>query len=347
MIFLNKKIETLSLTDVKKIQLSKLIKLIDYSYKKCSPYKKLMEKNKIKPTDIKDFDDFSKLPLMDKKFLIANYPYNLLTINQNDIYKIFLSGGTSGKPIATFYSKNDYESVVEAGMRLFPAAEITEKNNFYFGLPIGSHITLAIYDAAARIGLHPLPSHFASQNPEKQLQLLKDFNIDCMKIAPSGPKGSLQDLLDHDTEGYFENNIKTVMYTGGELSNDAYDFLEDIDITVLPSYGSTEIGGIAYRSSNCDLPRGCMHIFSDLTYVEIIDEKGEKVNEGEKGLILVTPLGLSESTGRAMPIIRYILGDEASIIHKKCKCGRTSQIITMPTRIKDVQRLELGCASNI
>jgi len=345
--FLNKKIETMSTSELKKIQANKLKKLISYSFKYCKPYRKLMEKMSINSTDIQSLEDISHLPIMDKNYLLANYPYNLLTVNKKNIYKTFLSGGTTGKPIATYYNRDDYESVVEAGMRLFPAAGIKEKNNFYFGLPIGSHITLAIYEAASRMGLHPLPAHFRGQNPKKQLQLLQNFKIDSMEIAPSGPKGSLQDLIEHDEDGYFEENVQIVMYTGGKLSEEAYDFLEDINITVLPSYGSTEIGGIAYRSSKCNLPRGNMHIFSDLTLVEIVDEEGNKLKPGEKGLILVTPLGLQGANGRAMPIIRYLIGDEANLTNKKCSCGRSSQILTIPDRVKDIKRLEMGCASEI
>jgi len=350
MAFLRKEIECLSQNELEKIQSEKIKNLIEYTYKNCKPYQKLMKKDNITPKDIQSIDDISLLPIMDKEYLIANYPYNLLTINKDDIYKTFLSGGTTGKPIATFYSKEDYESVIEAGMRLYPAADLTRENNFYFGLPIGSHITLAIYEAASRLGLHPLPSHFRGLNPKKQLQILKDFEIDSLKIAPSGPKRSLQELIENDDDGFFEQSIKTVMYTGGKLPEEAYDFLEDLQITVLPSYGSTEIGGIAYRSVTCDLPRGSMHIFSDLTHIEIIDDDGNQLECGEDGLVVVTPLGLDSSNGsngRAMPIIRYLIGDEAHLSNKKCTCGRTSKILSMPQRVKDVKRLELGCASDI
>lgn len=349
MAYLTKEIETMNPSVLKDLQNRKLKGLIEYTYNTCKPYRNAMDRKGISPGDIQTVDDISHLPFMDKEFLVANYSYNLLTIPKEKVHRIFLSGGTTGKPIATFYSENDYESVVEAGKRLFPAANLTNKNNFYFGLPIGSHVTLAIYDAANRLGLHSLPAHFKGQDAEKQVEILKDFNIDSMKIAPSGPKGSLQDLIENDKEGYITKNVKTIMFTGGKMTDDAYDFLEGSGITVLPSYGSTEIGGIAYRSSNCDnLARGSMHIFSDLTLVEIVDEEGNKLNEGDKGLVVVTPLGLNDNNiSRAMPIIRYILGDEASILKKKCGCGRTSEILTMPERVKDINRLELGCASDI
>lgn len=349
MTYLNKEIETISPSELKNLQSQKLKGLIEYTYNNCKPYRKVMDKKGVSPQDIQDVGDISRLPFMDKDFLVANYPYNLLTIPKEKIHRIFLSGGTTGKPIATFYSLEDYESVVEAGKRLFPAADLTPKNNFYFGLPIGSHVTLAIYDAANRLGLHTLPSHFKGQDAKKQVEVLKDFNIDSMKIAPSGPKGSLQDLIENDNDGYILQNIKTIMFTGGKMTDDAYNFLEESGIKVLPSYGSTEIGGIAYRSLDCNnLPRGGMHIFSDLTLLEIVDEEGNNLKDGDKGLVVVTPLGLNKNNvRRAMPIIRYIIGDEASIIKKKCDCGRTSEILSMPERIKDTSRLELGCASDI
>jgi phenylacetate-CoA ligase len=72
-------------------------------------------------------------------------------------------------------------------------------------------------------------------------------------------------------------------------------------------YGSLEAGEVA---AECDA--GSMHVFAANNFVEVLGEgRGEGVGE-----IVVTPLH-----NFAMPLIRYRIGDEASMAVSKCSCG--------------------------
>jgi len=63
-------------------------------------------------------------------------------------------------------------------------------------------------------------------------------------------------------------------------------------------------------------------------YTEVIDpQTGKHVKNGERGLIVQTSLR------HGSRYIRYIVGDEATFITDKCKCGRSS------ARIKNIKRL--------
>ena len=100
---------------------------------------------------------------------------------------------------------------------------------------------------------------------------------------------------------------------------------------VISEYGATETGIISH-----ECPKGSHHINDDCLYVEIVDKKNHPLPDGETGRVLVTVLH-----SQSVPIIRYELGDTASIAANRCNCGvnlsvlkkiegRTSDIVVTP-----------------
>ncbi len=80
-------------------------------------------------------------------------------------------------------------------------------------------------------------------------------------------------------------------------------------------YGCEEVSLIACQ---CEAHRG-LHINTDNVYVEILNPANQPVGPGEPGRIVVTDL-----VNRAMPLIRYEVGDMASWSETTCSCGRRS-----------------------
>ena len=87
---------------------------------------------------------------------------------------------------------------------------------------------------------------------------------------------------------------------------------------VFNRYGSREVGDIA---SECEAHAG-LHVFPSGNYIEIVDDQGHPVPNGEEGNILVTNL-----YNYAMPLIRYYIGDRGVLSRSdRCACGRQGQI---------------------
>jgi len=78
-------------------------------------------------------------------------------------------------------------------------------------------------------------------------------------------------------------------------------------------YGSREVGSMA---CNCKKSPG-LHLIPDIHYLEILDNNGKEVKQGEAGNIIVTLL-----TNYTMPLIRYKIGDIGILSEKNCQCGR-------------------------
>jgi phenylacetate-CoA ligase len=78
--------------------------------------------------------------------------------------------------------------------------------------------------------------------------------------------------------------------------------------------------------------RDGLHIWHDCFYVEIIDPKtGERVSDGERGELVVTPL-----VKEAMPLLRYRTGDITFLMEDGCLCRRGQKIARITGRSDDM-----------
>lgn len=102
-------------------------------------------------------------------------------------------------------------------------------------------------------------------------------------------------------------SLKSIITTSEVLSDITRVYVQDVfGVKVFNEYGCGEVGSIAHE---CEY--GNMHIVADNLYLEI-DGKGES------GEIIVT-----DYFNFATPLIRYRVGDFATVDHGECACGRT------------------------
>ncbi|MBI3880954.1 MAG: AMP-binding protein [Verrucomicrobia bacterium] len=81
------------------------------------------------------------------------------------------------------------------------------------------------------------------------------------------------------------------------------------------TYGVTEL---ANSLCECDAGAGG-HLHDEQLHLEILDDDGRPVPDGEVGEVVATTFGVE-----AMPLIRYRTGDCAALFRTPCKCGRTT-----------------------
>jgi phenylacetate-CoA ligase len=84
---------------------------------------------------------------------------------------------------------------------------------------------------------------------------------------------------------------------------------------VYSTYGVTELA-----NSLCECEAGVGgHLHAEQLHVEILDDFGQPVADGEVGEVVATTFGVE-----AMPLIRYRTGDCAALFRAPCGCGRTT-----------------------
>jgi phenylacetate-CoA ligase len=82
---------------------------------------------------------------------------------------------------------------------------------------------------------------------------------------------------------------------------------------VFETYGSREFMLVG---AECDHHQG-LHLTAEHLIVEIVDEDGRRVVDGEEGQVAVTDL-----YNYALPFVRYLTGDRAVAGFGQCACGR-------------------------
>ena len=70
----------------------------------------------------------------------------------------------------------------------------------------------------------------------------------------------------------------------------------------------------------CEKHNG-LHLMMENIFLEVVDKKGIPLVEGEGDLVL------THLHNRAMPFIRYKIGDRARISGRSCSCGRSLPLI--------------------
>ena len=115
-----------------------------------------------------------------------------------------------------------------------------------------------------------------------------------------------------------ELGLKVVITTSEVLHDIDRAILEEtFGCPVQNEYGCGEVGPIAY---SC--PHGRLHIMSTNVHVEVVDPGGRRLAPGESGEIVITDLG-----NRAMPLVRYRVGDRGILGEAGCPCGRPFPIL--------------------
>ena len=75
------------------------------------------------------------------------------------------------------------------------------------------------------------------------------------------------------------------------------------------------------HATECEV-HGELHVCEECSILQIVDENGKDVHDGEEGEIVLTAL-----YNYGFPFIRYAPGDRAVKSEKKCECGRETKMI--------------------
>ncbi len=120
--------------------------------------------------------------------------------------------------------------------------------------------------------------------------------------------------------------IAVIKPMGALMARPIKDYVERVlGGQVREDYGSSDMGPMAF---DCRQRTG-MHLFEDLCHFEVVRD-GARVADGELGSLLVTELH-----NRAMPLIRYQIGDVVRVERSPCDCGRTTPRLFTEGRLQN------------
>ncbi|MEM0202943.1 MAG: phenylacetate--CoA ligase [Archaeoglobaceae archaeon] len=306
--------ETLSRKELEELQFKRLKQTIKRAYENVEFFRRRLKSVGLTPDDIKSFEDFAKVPFTTKEHFAENYPFGLIAVPMSEIVRIHTSSGTSGKPKVVAYTANDVETWTNLVARCLYMVGV-RKGDVFQNMANYAFFTggLGIHSGAERIGAVTIPAGVG--NTERQVQYMVDFGTTAIHSTPSY---ALHVKEVAEEMGVMDKLRLRIGCFGAEpWSENTRKRLEDaFGIDAYDSYGLSEMNGpgVAFE---CREKQG-LHIWIDHYFVELIDPRtGERVGEGEKGELVLTPL-----TKEAMPLLRYRTGDVTMLETEKCGCGR-------------------------
>jgi phenylacetate-CoA ligase len=303
----------LPLDELRRAQLEKLKRLIQYAYENVPFYHRSLKKKDILPSDIRSFKDFEAVPFVTRDDFFASQEELRSQSFRGKTFKDN-TGGSTGQVMeflmdeSTSYwsyanekrfrgwygvKPGDKKAWVWGALKNFPGWEFKDR-------------LLKGYIKRQRF----LNAHALSEKNMRNFALeMQKWKPDMFRVYPSALAIFAHFLTVNQMNGIRPKLIET---SGEKLTATQRAFLEPIfNSPIAEHYSSWEIYDIAYQC-----PEKGLHVSED-RYLELVDAEGKTVPPGEVGEIVITSLNQY-----AMPFIRYKNGDMGVMAQSPCPCGR-------------------------
>lgn len=317
--------EWLSEEELSALQNEKLRRLVEHCYTNVPYYRRLFENLHLTPDDIRTRADLVKIPILSKQDINDHFDELVSVDAQNRKYVNDSTGGSTGVPMR-------YLEDIQSWNRL-KALNIRGWN--WAGFHVGDKLfTLAgsslVEDGKmTRSGLLKYMFDRIIMRNEKH---------DCTDITDSALEGYYRSLMRYKPvairgyasslfflANYIEKKnlpvcpVKMVFTTGEKLFPKYRLKIQKVfRAPVFDGYGASDGGVTAHE---CYMHEG-LHIGEEHCVVEIVDNQGNLLPDGEVGSVIATDLN-----NYVFPFLRYKVGDLAYIKKERCSCGRSHRLL--------------------
>lgn len=302
-----------NLEELREYQFHILRRLLEYAAQNVPFYQKQFKALGLEAQDIQTFDDFQKLPILDKETVKANVQ-ELLATNYPSTQRVFLTtGGSTGAPMGFYRSQDAYRKTLAFEWRNY------NWNNYRFGDKVAvlrSHVVepgISKFDRAKKALVFSAHKMNDANLPQYLTELDK-FAPKFILAYPSAIELLAGYVHRQHCEPQFLKTLKGIFTSSESLYPDQKKMVESVFKTkIFDKYGNSEMVTMIGMCGH-----GSYHDFMEYSYTEILDAAGNPVTaEGGVGEIVGTAF-----VNDAMPLIRYRTGDQVVVTHKKCPCGR-------------------------
>jgi len=320
--------------DIIAFQTRKMRSVIAYAYDNVAYYRKLFDRCRIKPQDIRSIRDLSIIPVT------SSQDYRIRPLKETLSLKIKpaktvcrATSGSSGRPFIirrTFIEDHllnffRIRAVQQFGVRILDKLahiRLISRSHRRENFPGRMRQALGIYRD------YPIDS---LQSAQKTIHELAALQPDVIKGYPS----VLTHIALYKAEQGISNINSKFIISGGEALPPfrRHKIEQGFGRKVFDIYGSHEFNLLAWECP----AGGRYHICDDNVILEIL-RNGRPAAVGERGEVVATGLH-----SYAMPFIRYRLGDIATRGPETCSCGQPfSTLWAIKGRMHDYFRLPGG-----
>lgn len=290
---------------------------------------------------IQSLSDLARFPILTKEDLRTIRPAALVPeVSRRHLAFCRWTSGTTGRPTVNFWTSADWAALVSATARMLLQHQPARAQTVFNGYS-QAHVTGPLYNhALRRLGatVYDRSHHAEEVLPTSTQANLFDFDTLILPGHTTRGKGlGLVDLLKSDPDLLSRHRVRWWIGSSGAFDAEAVSAARQQGVeTISNLYGCSEFG--LFAISCTDIPTD-YHIAQGHVLVEVVNEFGEQVEDGQFGQIVVTHLrGIAEDghaqTHEGTQIFRLAAGDRATYVSRKCTCGLTTP------RLRSVQRVQ-------
>ena len=313
------KIEFSSTEDIRSFQQTKLAEALAYLNSNSKFYQKLFKENSIESKKI-TLETLHQLPFTTKDDL-ATKNDEFLCVEKNKIADYVTTSGSTSAPVTFYLTANDLNRLAYNEEISLRCANGTEKDLFQLMTTIDKQFMAGL---AYYLGIRKLNAGIIRVGPgsaQLQWDSIKRFSPTVLIAIPSFIPKLINYAIEHDIDFNY-TKVKSIICIGEPIKNPDFTLNElgklirsKWNVDLYSSYASTEMGA---AFTECEAAIGG-HLHPELLILEVVDENGQLVKDGEPGEVVVTTLGVE-----GMPLLRYKTGDLCHVHYEPCKCGRNS-----------------------
>jgi len=262
----------------------------------------------------------TQAPLLDKKTL-SERNLDFRCVPRERIVEIVTTSGTTGEPLLWMLTETDVRRLARNEKLSFECAGLTLRDTVLVAVAMDRCFMagLAYWLGLREIGCSVIRTGAVS--PLLVLEMIRRVQPTAIVGVPS----FLRIVADkaHEAGMDLKSSPVTKLICIGEPIRDGAFNLNASGVAleaawgakVYSTYGVTEL---ANSLCECEAGQGG-HLHEDQLHLEILDEAGQPVTDGQVGEVVATTFGVE-----AMPAIRYRTGDCAALFRAPCSCGRTT-----------------------
>jgi phenylacetate-CoA ligase len=312
----------------------RLQRVLAQAYVRVPYYRDLFDRHGVAPDQIRSVADLPRVPISSKDDLRRQPPERVIAAGYDPArLRRFQTTGSTGEPFALYRAPGE--------MRMHQLFWLRAQRDL--GQRLGDRVVrIAAMHSRPKAKLEPvgrllraagLRNHIldVSAPPDELLQELAALRPGFVGTYP----GMLARLGEELRRSGRKDIRPRFLGTGGEvLTRSRRRQIEDTwQAPLYEVYGCWELGLVAWQCR----ATGLLHICDDSVVLEVVRD-GCPVAPGERGEVVLTSLQL-----KAMPLIRYRLGDIVTRGAATCPCGQPfGTISSIQGRMLDLFRLPDG-----
>jgi phenylacetate-CoA ligase len=291
-------------------RLERLRRTISWAYEEVPYYRGIFDRSGIRPADIRSINDLGKLPLTAKLDFRAARREDLVSDRFSpESLLVFKTSGSTGIPIDILQSPREnfifhlikFRTLRDLGLA-WRDRTIKIRNRFSSRPP-------GIWSILQLMGFLRQETIDAG-TPEEMTAAIRVKKADVV-MGYTGTLVRIAQILADD----LPRALRPRFLVGGSETMTPFfrsEIRRGFGSPVLDTYICQEAGMVAWECPTS----GLYHLLDDTLIIEVL-RNGVPCAPGEEGEVVITSL-----VSRAMPIIRYRLGDIVKIAPGGCPCGR-------------------------